>query len=175
MPDARLVMSRASAQQMGWRRQRKTDAEAWMRAQVESVARSSHISLRKSERPLSEVADAWRKTWGNLAPNTRLGYHYTLDKHVIGTAEQPGRFYRARVGDVTTETVSGLGQRSRQGARPERRRPDLQRPALGLPRRRPQQLPPSEPVRGRDDAGSNSEARRAPYGDPHARRGPEAL
>jgi integrase len=64
-----------------------------------------YIDPRRAERLLSEVADAWRETWTDLEPKTRAGYDHILRKHIIGTADAPGRFHRARVGAVSTATV----------------------------------------------------------------------
>lgn len=62
---------------------RKADAERWLTAQASSIETGGFIDPRRSKRPLSEVIDAWRETWADLEPKTRVGYESMLSKHVV--------------------------------------------------------------------------------------------
>lgn len=83
----------------------RREAEIWLTQQKNNVYQGSWTDHRRGDRPLSEVAEAWRSTWINKAENTKLGYHYTLNKHIIGTADKPARFFRAKVGGVTAHAI----------------------------------------------------------------------
>jgi len=83
----------------------RRDAEKWLTDKKHSVNHGIHIDDRCRERLLREVVAEWRKTWGNLAENTRLGYHYTLNKHIIGSADAPARFYGAQVGALSGDVI----------------------------------------------------------------------
>jgi len=61
--------------------------------------RGTYTDPRKGERPVAEVADAWRETWGDLEPKTRAGYEAILTRHVLP------RFGRTKVGAVSAEAV----------------------------------------------------------------------
>ncbi len=77
----------------------KREAENWIKRQALGVLDGTHVDPRRGERPLREVADAWRETWTDLEPRTRAGYEAILQKHVLP------RFGGAKVGAVTTEAV----------------------------------------------------------------------
>lgn len=96
---------RKATDQIERRFRSKQDAENWIKRQGVSVLDGVHVDPRNGERSLGAVADEWRETWGDLAENTRLGYHYTLNKHIVGTAASPARFYRAKVGAMSTEVI----------------------------------------------------------------------
>jgi integrase len=83
----------------------RRDAEKWLTDKKHSVNHGIHIDDRKRERLLREVVEGWRMTWGNLSENTRLGYHYTLNKHIIGTEDAPARFYGAQVGALSGDVI----------------------------------------------------------------------
>lgn len=77
----------------------KREAERWVTAMETDALRGMYTDPRKSERPLAEVADAWRETWGDLEPKTRAGYEAILQRHVLP------RFGRAKLGAISTEEV----------------------------------------------------------------------
>lgn len=77
----------------------KAEAEAWIKRQGVDVLDGTHVDPRRGERPVSEIADAWRETWTDLEPKTRVGYANILDKHILP------RFGRAKVGAVSPESV----------------------------------------------------------------------
>jgi integrase len=83
----------------------KREAEGWIKRQGANVLDGTHVDPRRGERLLAEVADAWRETWVDLEPKTRAGYEHVLRKHLIGTAEEPARFHRAKVGALSAEVV----------------------------------------------------------------------
>lgn len=77
----------------------KREAERWVTTMETDALRGTYTDPRKAERPLAEVADAWRQTWGDLEPKTCAGYEAILKRHVLP------RFGRTKVGTVSTEAV----------------------------------------------------------------------
>ena len=77
----------------------KTEAQAWLDRQSVALLDGGYVDPRKGERPLSEVADAWRGTWTELEPRTRAGYDHILRKHVLA------RFGDAKVGAVSASAI----------------------------------------------------------------------
>ena len=63
----------------------KKDAERWETAQRHAAASGTYIDRHQGQKPLREVADAWRETWDAkpLSPKTQQGYASVLANHVL--------------------------------------------------------------------------------------------
>src|SRR4051812_35949789 len=60
----------------------RRDGERWLTTMDNDAWNGSYIDPRRSDRPFREVADAWRETWADLEPKTRVGYESILTRHV---------------------------------------------------------------------------------------------
>ena len=61
----------------------KSQASRWLTDMDTNASSGTYIDPRKSDRPLSNVADEWQDTWLDLAPKTKAGYAHVLEKHII--------------------------------------------------------------------------------------------
>jgi integrase len=78
---------------------RKGEAEKWLSRQAVAIEGGEFIDPRRAKRPLSEVIDAWRETWVDLEPKTRVGYESVLSKHVSPA------FGSSPIGNVTARAL----------------------------------------------------------------------
>lgn len=77
----------------------KRESETFLKRQGVSVLDGAHVDPRRGERPFSEIADAWRDTWTDLEPKTRVGYESILNRHLLP------RFGNAKVAAISAEAV----------------------------------------------------------------------
>ncbi|MDX6699597.1 MAG: hypothetical protein QOE65_2994 [Solirubrobacteraceae bacterium] len=86
----------------------KREAQDWI-DEVKHAARTGlYVNPAHAKRTVLDVAQEWQATWADLAPKTRAGYESILERHIVGTAEEPGRFRRAQVGALTPDVVQGF-------------------------------------------------------------------
>jgi integrase len=78
---------------------RRGDASEWLTMQASAMQLGSFIDPRRAKRPTREVVDAWRETWADLEPKTRVGYESMLAKHVLP------EFGDAPVGGITSRAL----------------------------------------------------------------------
>jgi integrase len=84
---------------------KKGTAQRWITDMDSAAYDGSYVDPRKADRPVRELVGGWRSTWVDLEPKTRAGYESILGKHIIGTKEEPGRYYALKTSQVSTEVV----------------------------------------------------------------------
>jgi hypothetical protein len=90
----------------------KRDASAGWRCRSRASCAAT-TPIRRGERLVREVADAWRETWTDLEPKTRAGYEAILSKHVLPLRRAQGRGSpRGSTGSAST-TSGTRARRSR--------------------------------------------------------------
>jgi integrase len=78
---------------------RKGDAERWLSRQAVAIEGGEFIDPRRAKRPLAEIIDAWRETWVDLEPKTRVGYESVLSKHITP------KYGTSPVGSITARSL----------------------------------------------------------------------
>lgn len=86
----------------------KKDADRWLARQETTADDGTFLNPRRSERPFSEVYEAWRSSWaGRLEPLTTDRYEQTWRAHL-----EP-QFGRRRTNAITHETIQRYVDRLR--------------------------------------------------------------
>src|SRR4051812_17509586 len=83
----------------------KREAEAWKTAQEHALQVGDWIDPRRSSRPFREVVEAWRWTWVDLEPKTKLGYEAILKSHLLP------EFGNRKASSITHEVVQAYVNR----------------------------------------------------------------
>ena len=78
---------------------RRGDARDWLTAQASAVQLGNFIDPRRASRPAREVVGAWRETWADLEPKTRVGYESMLTTHFLPV------FGDAPIGKITAHAL----------------------------------------------------------------------
>jgi integrase len=91
----------------------KGEAQAWLTTQANAQLTGTHIDPRKADKPFREVAQAWRETWVDIEPKTRVGYEAILRANLL--PEFGGR----KVSTITPALVqSYVARLLKEGAAP---------------------------------------------------------
>lgn len=77
----------------------KREAEKWLTSQKGAVQRGEHIDPKDNQRLFEQVAEAWKATWLDLEPKTRVGYQAILNRHVLP------RWSGVRIGALSPEAI----------------------------------------------------------------------
>lgn len=77
----------------------KSVAARWLQEQDTNAYQGTYVDPRKSDKPLSAVADEWQDTWLDLAPKTAAGYAHVLTKHILPA------FKNYKVGAIQPEAI----------------------------------------------------------------------
>lgn len=89
----------------------KRDAERWVKRQESAIDGGHYVARSAAERPLRDVAAAWRGTWAikPLSAKTQLSYASLLERHVLP------RWGDVRVGAITTAALQAwIGEVAQQ-------------------------------------------------------------